>query len=313
VPTSSVSYRLPFAAGQSSKVVQGWNTRYSHNGRSAFAYDFKMPVGTPVLSAAAGRVSYVHKGETACGGPAYRDRANVVTIDHADGTATQYGHLSRVDVKVGDVVAAGEQIALSGRTGYTGCVAHLHFARQAQGGEVTQSRPIYFEDYPGVQFLEGMVVEAAPPACAPLEGAIFSETFCGTYFYGTSMRMASMETTEDAINVHWKLGRPADLNVDTHRSGSPSLTARWAGTFTFPTDGPYAFDLTASGGVRLSIDGEVVFDSWDTPARLSDLVLSRSLTAGAHQIGLEFHQSTGAAVVHLGWWASDPADGASIR
>ena len=116
-PTSLVSYQLPFAAGATFEVVQGWNTNFSHNGRSAFAYDFKLPAGTPVLAAAAGTVAFVHTGERACGGASLRDYANYITIYHADGTATQYGHLARVDVAVGDVVDAGQQIGLSGRTG----------------------------------------------------------------------------------------------------------------------------------------------------------------------------------------------------
>jgi hypothetical protein len=294
-------------------VVQGWNTRYSHNGRSAFAYDFKMPVGTPVLAAAAGRVSYVHAGERACGGPAYRDLANVVTIDHADGTATQYGHLSRVDVKVGDLVAAGQEIALSGRTGYTGCVAHLHFARQAEGGEVTQSRPVYFEEYPGVEFRTGTIVEASASLCAPVAGAVVAEAFCGSYFYGTDVRMASMAPSSTTIDVDWPAGRPDGLRIDTHRSGLPGLTAAWLGTFSFASPGAYSFDLTASGGIRVWIDGEVVFDSWDTPAAITDLVLSRSLTAGPHDIRLELHQARGPVTVRLGWWSTDPASGASIR
>lgn len=294
-------------------MVQGWNTGYSHNGRSAFAYDFKMPVGTPVLAAAPGRVSYVHAGERACGGPAYRDLANVVTIHHADGTATQYGHLSRVDVKVGDVVAVGQQIALSGRTGYTGCVAHLHFARQAEGGGVTQSRPVYFEEYPGVQFHTGTIVEAAAPPCTLVARAAVAEAFCGTVFYGTDVRMASTATSAPAIDVAWSAGRPDGLNVDTHRSGTPTLTATWVGMFSFASPGAYAFDLTASGGIRLWIDGEVVFDSWDTPAAIADLVLSRSITAGPHAIRLEFHQARGPATVRLGWWSTDPVSGASIR
>ncbi|EFE66664.1 peptidase [Streptomyces viridosporus ATCC 14672] len=42
------------------------------------------------------------------------------------GTYTQYGHLSSIGVSVGQQVAAGQRIGLSGATGnVTG--AHLHF------------------------------------------------------------------------------------------------------------------------------------------------------------------------------------------
>lgn len=310
--TSLVSYQLPFADGQTFEIVQGWNTRYSHNGRSAFAYDIKMPQGTPILAAAAGRVAFVHTGEHACGGAGLRDYANYITIYHADGTATQYGHVSRVDVKVGDGVEAGQQIGLSGRTGYTGCVAHLHFARQVQGGPVTQSIPIYFREAPGMEFRNGMFVTATATGCDVAAAGAASESFCGTYFYGTPTRMASVVKADPAIDFHWASGRPKGLEMDTRQTGIPALDARWAGTFTFPTSGAYDFDITTSDGVRLIIDGETVFDSWTTRPRTSETLLSRALTAGIHDIVLEFHHRTGRAAVQLSWWASERAVGSGV-
>jgi murein DD-endopeptidase MepM/ murein hydrolase activator NlpD len=86
-------YRLPFKGGMEVQVVQGWGTSYSHNGRSEYAYDFGLYNGTPVVAAATGVVAYTHSGETRCGGPELRPYANLVTINHPDGSATSYGHL----------------------------------------------------------------------------------------------------------------------------------------------------------------------------------------------------------------------------
>jgi murein DD-endopeptidase MepM/ murein hydrolase activator NlpD len=309
--TALVSYQLPFPVGQTYQILQGWNTRFSHNGRSAFAYDFGLPSGTPVLAAAAGTVAFVHTGEQACGGPSLLDYANYITIYHADGTATHYGHLATVDVKVGDVVAAGQQIGLSGRTGYTGCAAHLHFARQAQGGPVTQSRPIYFEEYPGVEFPFGFPVKANP-GCAASTTAAATESFCGTYFYGTPDRMTSMREASTAISFDWASGRPKGLEMDTRQTGTPELVARWHGTFTFATSAAYNFDLTTSDGVRLIVDGETVFDTWKTRPAMSETLLSRRLAAGVHDIVVEFHHRAGRATVQLSWWAADRAPGADV-
>ncbi len=51
---------------------------------------------------------------------------NVVDIDHGNGYITRYGHCSKLLVKVGDLVHAGDVIAKVGSTGHsTG--SHLHF------------------------------------------------------------------------------------------------------------------------------------------------------------------------------------------
>ena len=51
---------------------------------------------------------------------------NMVEIDHGNGLTTRYGHLSKIDVAVGDPIARGQIIALVGSTGRsTG--PHLHY------------------------------------------------------------------------------------------------------------------------------------------------------------------------------------------
>ncbi len=52
---------------------------------------------------------------------------NTVIVDHGYGLQTLYAHLSRIDVEVGQGVAAGERLGLSGQTGMAGG-DHLHFA-----------------------------------------------------------------------------------------------------------------------------------------------------------------------------------------
>ncbi|RMI36107.1 M23 family metallopeptidase [Streptomyces triticirhizae] len=84
--------------------------------------DFAVPNGTEVNAVHEGTV--VKAGGNGAGdGPAY---GNAVVIDHGDGTFTQYAHLSKVEVAVGDEVDTGEEIALSGNTGNSSG-PHLHF------------------------------------------------------------------------------------------------------------------------------------------------------------------------------------------
>lgn len=84
--------------------------------------DFAVPSGTKVVAAHGGTV--VKAGGNGAGdGPAY---GNAVVIKHGNGTFSQYAHLSRIDVKIGQVVKTGQDIARSGNTGNSSG-PHLHF------------------------------------------------------------------------------------------------------------------------------------------------------------------------------------------
>ena len=86
-------------------------------GRMHEGVDLAAPDGAPILAAGAGTVVRA--------GPA-EGYGNAVLIDHGDGFLTHYGHLSRIAVRVGEHVAAGQQIGDEGSTGHsTG--PHLHF------------------------------------------------------------------------------------------------------------------------------------------------------------------------------------------
>lgn len=81
--------------------------------------DIATAYGTPVLAADAGRV-------TVAGWPDNGGYGNRVVIDHGNGYTTLYGHLSKVNVVVGQTVNRGDVIGLEGSTGRsTG--PHLHF------------------------------------------------------------------------------------------------------------------------------------------------------------------------------------------
>ncbi|CAM5488184.1 M23 family metallopeptidase [Streptomyces aurantiogriseus] len=79
--------------------------------------DFAVPTGTPVYAVGPGTVRV-----TTCGD----GFGHQVLIRHPYGYFTQYAHLSRIDVRKGERVTAGQRIGLSGATGnVTG--PHLHF------------------------------------------------------------------------------------------------------------------------------------------------------------------------------------------
>ena len=91
--------------------------------------DFHAKVGDPVMAVAEGVVSFAGvKG----------GYGNVVDVDHGNGYVTRYAHNSRLVVKAGDLVRAGQEVAKAGSTGRsTG--AHVHFeVGERQRGQPAQ-------------------------------------------------------------------------------------------------------------------------------------------------------------------------------
>ncbi len=147
----SYIYHLPYRPGEAFPVSQGFHGKYSHTGGDSFSIDFKMPEGTPVLAARDGVVVGI-KDDSDIGGSdkKFEWDANYVLIKHSDGTLGHYVHLRKdgVRVKLGQIVSAGEVIALSGNTGHsTG--PHLHFAVfRAQSGKQRETFPIKYRVAP---------------------------------------------------------------------------------------------------------------------------------------------------------------------
>lgn len=123
----SYIYELPFERGKTHRIVQGYGRLFSHSNIAAL--DFEMPVGTPVCAAREG-VVYSYKDNSDEGGifAEYKNRANYLIIQHADGSFGCYWHLKKhgILVKRG-YVSKGQQIALSGATGMV-IKPHLHFS-----------------------------------------------------------------------------------------------------------------------------------------------------------------------------------------
>jgi len=143
----STRYRLPFLLEIPRYVSQGVGGEFSHQAPEDYhAFDFVMPIGTPVHAARGGRVARVIDGFHD-GGPdlSLSHRANTVIILHDDGTFGLYTHLQAgIGLREGALVRSGERLGRSGFTGY-GSGPHLHFVVRRRTGPTTQeSVPILF-------------------------------------------------------------------------------------------------------------------------------------------------------------------------
>jgi murein DD-endopeptidase MepM/ murein hydrolase activator NlpD len=88
--------------------------------------DIAAPVGTPIRASGGGTV------EAAGTDPDY---GLFVLLRHPQGFQTMYGHASRLVVREGDTVTAGQVIALSGNTGRS-TAPHLHFEVRRDGRSI---------------------------------------------------------------------------------------------------------------------------------------------------------------------------------
>jgi len=141
----------------------------SHNGT-----DFAIPVGTRVLAAAPGEIVHV-VSEFNRGGLK-------IFIDHGEGLMTTSAHLARPLVRVGQVVARGEPVALSGYSGLDSLVTfpfgvpHVHFNTWLDG------EPVDPFPHGGEESLwrAGELPEPMPPDCV-------SEPFVGSEYSASAV------------------------------------------------------------------------------------------------------------------------------
>lgn len=119
----SLPYGLPLAAARLSSVF-GWrNDPFRGGSRRHAGIDLAASAGSPVIATSDGVISMAGWD----GGYGL-----LVSIAHGGGVQTRYGHLSRLNVAVGQAVARGDVIGFVGSTGRsTG--PHVHYEVRVNG------------------------------------------------------------------------------------------------------------------------------------------------------------------------------------
>ena len=127
------AYRLPWTAGTSMWLTQDCDDACcnDHVGTDAYAWDFADATFFDVVAARGGTVTHLKMNSTqGCASSACADDANVIVINHGDGTQSTYLHLlgGSLDpaITCGAVVAQGQRLAKAGSTGWASGT-HLHY------------------------------------------------------------------------------------------------------------------------------------------------------------------------------------------
>ncbi|MDZ4811732.1 MAG: peptidoglycan DD-metalloendopeptidase family protein [Pseudomonadota bacterium] len=144
---NSHRYATPLPA-KSFQLAQGPGGEFSHHeAQSRYAYDLAADEGTSVMAARDGVVMQVERDFYGNGLDLERfgDRANSVRVLHNDGSMGVYAHLKWESVMVspGQRVRSGQQLGLSGNTGFSSG-PHLHFVVQVNRNMELVSVPIEF-------------------------------------------------------------------------------------------------------------------------------------------------------------------------
>ncbi|MFA6422680.1 MAG: PKD domain-containing protein [Candidatus Buchananbacteria bacterium] len=100
--------------------------------------------------------------------------------------------------------------------------------------------------------------------------------------------------TDSQINFAWQSSAPA-TNVPKDR-----FSVRWEGEVQADTSGSYTFFTETDDGVRLYIDGRLVINHWKGQ-RKTTWSATLDLTAGRHQIVMEYFEDRTNAIAKLLW------------
>ncbi len=117
---------IPLMSGFGMRIHPVYKIARFHTG-----IDFTAPAGTPIRATGDGKVVAVKRESTGYG--------LHVIIDHGYKFQTLYAHMSKVDVKEGDMVIKGQTIGAIGSTG-TSTAPHLHYEVIKEGKPVNPIR-----------------------------------------------------------------------------------------------------------------------------------------------------------------------------
>ncbi len=99
-----------------------------------------------------------------------------------------------------------------------------------------------------------------------------------------------------ALMADYGTGRPLPWMRRNHWS------AEWRGVLQVPEAADYAFYAQCEGGMRLWLDGELLFDNWHSAGWAAGAQhAGRTLAAGPHPLRMEFQDRGGRAAVRIRW------------
>lgn len=119
----------------------------------------------------------------------------------------------------------------------------------------------------------------------------------GEYFPNRELHGQPTLVSDDGagfLDFTWGLNGPNARCL----SVNDNFSVRWTRTFAF-APGVYRFKVKADDGVRLYVDKQLKLDQWQP--QMAEHVVDVDLSAGNHQIVLEYFEQFGSAQINLRW------------
>jgi len=136
--------------------------------------------------------------------------------------------------------------------------------------------------------------------CQDADGGAFKQEMLNKPISWQCFSRPLVTTKVDAIDFNWAEKAPAPGLRPKYWS------ARFFGKLMAPKDGDYTFSLERlDDGARLYIDGKEVIDSWRIQAAATKESKPIRLSAGAHDIRLDYSQGSGLGSLTLRWSGPD--------
>ncbi len=199
-PDVSILTTEPVAPADMKDKSSGFGWRddpINHNRKFHAGADIRGKRGVPVRAAGNGTVILAARQ----GG-----YGNVVYIDHGNGLITRYGHLQRIEVKKGDTVTGGQEIAKLGSTGRaTG--PHLHFEVRIENRPVNPNTALAVAEVQRQSPSDGRLMAAtlAPEIQTKVESDVDPPRGSKTW----KLQQAQEEARRQARKAKRREGRPA--------------------------------------------------------------------------------------------------------
>lgn len=132
---------------------------------------------------------------------------------------------------------------------------------------------------------------------AVVEAQSFGNGWQATYYNSTDLSTNPVISIQDTvINFNYGTNAPMVPGVN-----ADNFSVRWTSQENFPTAGTYRFSAGADDGIRVIIDGNTVINDFRQTNAFTVRTSDVNLTAGTHNITVEFVEFTGNAAVQFSW------------